>query len=122
MIKKEKMKRFILSLLLVTFVGFAIAENEGIKDTKTTSSSATTISISGTVLDMNTGEALTGVEVTIDGTDIKAYSDFDGNFTISELSPGEYDIVASFISYKKSLVEDFNADGSQQVKIKLQTD
>ena len=116
------MKRFILSLLLVTFVGFAIAEKEGIKDNKTTSSSATTISISGTVLDMNTGEALTGVEVTIDGTDIKAYSDFDGNFTISELSPGEYDIVASFISYKKSLVEDFNADGNQQVKIKLQTD
>ena len=106
---------------MVAFVGFAIAENEGIKDTKSTNSSAKTISISGTVLDMNTGEALTGVEVAIDGTDIKVYSDFDGNFTIGELSPGEYDIVASFISYKKSLVEDFNADGSKQVNIKLQT-
>ena len=71
---------------------------------------------------MITGEALTGVEISIDGLDKKVYSDFDGNFTISNLAPGEYDIVASYISYKKSLVEDFKADVSKQIQIKLQAD
>jgi hypothetical protein len=116
------MKRLVLSVLFLAFLGFAFADSEGVKDTKTTTASAKTVSISGTVMDMNTGEALTGVEISVDGTNVKVYSDFDGNFTIDQLSPGEYDIVASYISYKKSLVEDFKADGSSSVKIKLQAD
>jgi hypothetical protein len=116
------MKRLVLSVLFVAFLGFAFAENEGVKDTKTPATPAKTVNVTGTVVDMNTGEALTGVEIKVEGTNIKAYSDFDGNFTISQLTPGEYNLVASFISYKKSLVEDFNADGAHDLQIKLQAD
>lgn len=116
------MKKTILSILFVAFVGFTFATTEGTDKTKTTSEAPATISFSGTVVDMNTGEALTGVEVSIEGTDIKAYSDFDGNFTFSNLKQGEYNIVASYISYSKSLVENFKTDEGNEVNIKLQAE
>lgn len=113
------MKKTILSILLVAFIGFAFAGNE---DNKSTATPAKAVTLTGTVIDMNTGEALTGVEISVEGTDTKVYSDFDGNFSITNVKPGEYNLVASFISYKKSLVEDFKADGNEQVNIKLQAD
>jgi hypothetical protein len=112
------MKKTILSLLLIAVFGFSYAGND-----KTTETPApATITVSGNVVDMVTGEALTGVEIMVEGTETKVYTDFDGNFSISDIKPGEYNLVASFISYKKSLVEDFNADGSKTVDIKLQAD
>ena len=116
------MKKTILSILLIAFAGFAFADNEGINENKTTTESPKTISITGNVVDMNTGEVLTGVEISIDGYDRKTYSDFDGNFTFADLKPGEYNIVASFISYKKSLIEKYKTNAEKEVNIKLQTD
>lgn len=121
-VKHKIMKKTILSILLIAFVGFAFAENEENNESKTASESAKTISLSGHVVDMITGEALTGVEISVDGSDIKAYSDFDGNFTLNNLKPGEYNLVASFISYKKSLVENYKTGVNQEVNIKLQAD
>jgi hypothetical protein len=114
------MKRTFLSLLLIALIGFSFAGNDKTKETPT--AAPATITVTGNVVDMVTGEALTGVEILVEGTNTKVYSDFDGNFTISNVKPGEYNIVASFISYKKSLVEDFKADGSKSIDIKLQTD
>jgi len=116
------MKKLILSIVLVSLLGFAFAGNENANESKAEASPANAISISGTVADLSTGEALTGVEITIEGTDIKTYSDFDGNFSFDKISPGEYSIIASFISYKKSLVEDYKADGKSSLNIKLQVD
>ena len=112
------MKRTLLSILFIAIVGFTFAKNE---ETKSNPAPAT-VTVSGNVVDMVTGEALTGVEISVEGTDIKVYSDFDGNFTIENLSTGEYDLVASFISYKKSLVEDFKAEKTQKIDIELQAD
>ncbi len=116
------MKRTILSIILAVFVSTTFAFAEGTEDTKSTEQSAQSVTISGTVIDMTTGEALTGVEVLVEGTDIKAYSDFDGNFSIPDLKPGEYNLIASFISYKKSLVENYTAETSNSINIKLQAD
>lgn len=107
---------------MIAFVGMAFAGNDKNKDTNIASEAATTVSVSGNVADLITGESLTGVEISIEGTDIKAYSDFDGNFTFNNLNPGEYSIIASYISYKKSLIENLKVDGSQKVDIKLQED
>jgi len=112
------MKKAFLSLLLISFISFSFAGNDETKETPAPAS----VTISGNVVDMSTGEALTGVEIAVEGTNTKVYSDFDGNFTISDVKPGDYNIVASFISYKKSLVEDFKADGNSKIDIKLQTD
>lgn len=107
---------------MIAFIGMAFAGNKKNKDSNTPSETATTVSITGNVVDLITGESLTGVEISIEGTEIKTYSDFDGKFTFNNLKPGEYDIIASYISYKKSLIENLKVDGSQEVDIKLQED
>jgi len=116
------MKKLFLSIALVAFLGLAFGGNDNIKENKSEAAVANTVSITGTVADISTGEALTGVEISIEGTNVKTYSDLDGNFSFQNINRGEYNIIASFISYKKSLVEDFKADGNSSVNIKLQAD
>ncbi len=55
--------------------------------------------ISGGVYDAETAEALSGAEIKIEGTDYKAYSNFDGNFELNNIVPGKYTIHVSFVSY-----------------------
>ena len=110
-----------LSIAFFVFTGLAIADNEGTTPKASESAPVQMISLSGTVVDFNSGEALTGVEISLEGTDIKVYTDFDGNFEIVDVEPGNYNIIASYISYDKSLVENFKADTEKEsVEIKLQ--
>lgn len=78
-------------------------------------------SISGKVVDNLTGEALAGVTVSIEGTDVKAYTDLDGNFTIKSIDAGSYNLILSLISYKNSFVENLKIKTSENgvVSIKL---
>jgi len=77
--------------------------------------------ISGKVVDLESGETLAGVSVCVEGTDIKAYTDLDGNFSIEGVKPGNYNLVFSMISYKNSLVENMEVsrDKGQNLEIKL---
>ena len=73
------------------------------------------------MVDLTSGESLAGVEIRIEGTDHKAYTDFDGNFEFTGIKPGKYNIIASYISYKGSLIENFSADQeNHEVNIKLE--
>jgi len=115
------MKKIFLSILFVALLGFVYAGNEGEAAGNTPVAASLTISLSGTVIDFESGEALTGVEVKLEGTDIKTYTDFDGNFEFDGVKPGNYNIIASYISYDKSLVENFKANvENSEVDIKLQ--
>ena len=118
------MKKTFAIIFALAFILTSYADNEGIKTETSNSSepaSIETTSISGTVLDVASGEALTGVEISIEGTDIKTYTDFDGNYTIKNIAPGEYNLIASYISYSKSLVENLSVDKeSKKVEIKMQ--
>jgi len=55
-------------------------------------------SVSGTVIDGNTGEALPGVNVIVKGTTIGTVTDLDGNYTI-EANSGDI-LVFSFVGFK----------------------
>jgi hypothetical protein len=115
------MKSIFLTIIFAASTILAIADNEGIKSNPAESAPAEMVSLTGTVYDFESGEALTGVEVSIEGTDLKAYTDFDGNFSIENVKPGQYNIIASYIAYDKSLVENFKAEKqSNEVNIKLQ--
>ena len=78
-------------------------------------------SISGKVVDIKTGEPLAGVAVSVEGTDVKTYSDLDGTFNINSIDPGNYNLILSLISYKNSLVENLKVKPSAKefVDIKL---
>ena len=56
---------------------------------------ATTGKISGRVVDAETGDALPGANIVIDGTQQGAATDMDGYFFIINVRPGEYSLKAS---------------------------
>jgi len=107
---------------MIALVGMAYAGNNINKGNKSAVKQESSITLKGKIVDFSTGEALTGVEVEIEGTNLSTYSDLDGNFSFENLKPGEYSIIASFISYKKSLVENFKAKSNRVVEISMQND
>jgi len=79
-------------------------------------------SITGKVVDIKTGESLAGVAISIEGTDLKVYTDLDGTFTINSIDPGNYNLIMSLISYKNSLVENLNVKPSENEIIDIKLD
>ncbi len=60
-------------------------------------------SLRGTVTDADTGEPLPGVNIIIPGTSQGAATDFDGEFAITGLRTGEYNVQATYIGYETKL-------------------
>ncbi|MBL7969549.1 MAG: carboxypeptidase-like regulatory domain-containing protein [Prolixibacteraceae bacterium] len=114
------MKKIVFALLVVFAASAAIAENSKSKTEAKSETKINIVSLSGNVIDEVSGEALVGVEVKVEGTDVKAYTDFDGHFVIDNVKAGNCKLVASYTSYnkaEKSLKVDTK---SNQVKIELQ--
>ncbi|NWF66426.1 MAG: carboxypeptidase-like regulatory domain-containing protein, partial [Campylobacterales bacterium] len=61
-------------------------------------------SITGTVIDKSTGEALIGANVILQGTKQGASTDIEGKFRINSVEPGTYTLVISMISYSKQVI------------------
>jgi hypothetical protein len=78
-------------LRLTAFASFALVAS--------ISCLAQTGSFSGRVTDKRTGEPLIGSTVQVLGTDQGAATDTLGRYTISNLAPGTYNIVSSYIGY-----------------------
>ena len=56
--------------------------------------------ISGKVIDMQTGEPLIGANILIVGTSFGAASDVNGEYLITSITAGEYNVRASYIGYQ----------------------
>ncbi len=109
------MKKLTLSLavMLMAFAfTFAMGPKEIAKDVQT-------VSLSGQVLDITTGEALAGVKVKMEDTNEISYTDFDGNFSFEGLIPGEYKISTNLISYKDADME-IEVEDTQKLEVKLE--
>ena len=110
----------IMIVLLSLMLTIAVTAKENETKTANAADNAASIVLAGTISDANSGESLVGVEVKIEGTDLKTYTDFDGNFTFTNVKPGEYKVVASYISYKPvSKTLDANAKNNE-LELKLQ--
>lgn len=93
----------LVAILLMFVVVNASSTND---NTNTPDAPATTTMLSGVVVDAVTGEALAGAAVEIENTDIRVFTDLDGNFTIDQMQTGIYSIKVKYISYEeKSLQE-----------------
>ena len=57
--------------------------------------------IAGRVRDAETGEALVGISVVVEGTAMGASTDLDGRFTIVSVPPGTYTVVASGVGFQR---------------------
>ena len=58
------------------------------------------VQVSGTVTDADTGDALPGANVVIEGTTLGTATDQDGRYTISGVPAGTHTLTASFIGYE----------------------
>ena len=56
--------------------------------------------IAGRVIDAENGEGLPGVNIVVDGTILGAQTDLEGDYYITNVAPGEFDITASMIGYQ----------------------
>jgi TonB-dependent receptor len=56
--------------------------------------------ISGTITDAQTGEALIGASISVDSTSWGSAADFDGNFVMPNMPAGEYSLTVSYIGYE----------------------
>jgi len=111
-------KNIFLITLLLAFTTLIAGVDENNKNTEAASNR--NIEVKGTVTDFANGDALAGVEVQIKETKQKAYTDFDGEFSFDEITPGKYTIVVSYISYDKSIVEEIEVKNSAEgISIKL---
>ena len=84
-------------------------------------SSLLTTSISGSIYDQFTGEALVGVAVKIEGLDEVSYTDFNGSFQFKDVLPGEYSVTSEMISYETKIIKvdiDLIKDNSIHLKMK----
>lgn len=82
-------------------------------------SSAQTSSINGKVVDQKTGEELIGVSVQLEGTSIGASTDYEGQFAIANIKPGIYNLIVSYISYTKKVVNNVVVKANEPVTVRI---
>lgn len=115
------MKKLVFLFVALLVLGFEsqaikVVTPEGDREMKVAEMAAiTTTSLSGIVLDTETGEALTGVAIRFEGSDETVYTDFDGNFKINNIVPGKYNVLSSYISYSENKLKNVNVSGVNNV-------
>lgn len=57
-------------------------------------------SLHGRITDGTNGETLIGATVTLAGTSLGTVADIDGNYRISQIEPGTYDIIYTYMGYE----------------------
>ncbi|MBN1783239.1 TonB-dependent receptor [bacterium] len=68
--------------------------------------SGTTGKIAGTVIDKQTGDPLVGANIVIQGTQLGAAADLNGQYTILHVPPGTYDVSISVMGYSRINITD----------------
>jgi hypothetical protein len=113
----KKMKAiFILTVtLLFSSIAFASDENK----TKEPKSSSNTLILTGKVTDNQTGEALTGVKIELPGTNLAAYTDFDGSYNIVLPDNGTYKVNYQLITYETVNEQKVEAKGNNTIELDI---
>jgi outer membrane receptor protein involved in Fe transport len=86
----------------------------------TTSFASTTGKISGKVTDKETGTPLPGVNIIIEKTSIGTASDFDGNYSLLNISPGSYNLRFSMMGYADVFVKNAKVEIDLTTNIDVQ--
>ena len=96
------MRKFSQVLLFVILPTFVFAQN----------------TVSGTVSDASTGDALPGANVVLEGTSMGAAASSDGTYSISNVPAGSYTVTASVIGYANTS-KTVNVSGDVTVNLAL---
>lgn len=66
--------------------------------------------VSGKAVDSQTGDAIIGANVLIEGTTYGAATDLDGKYIIKNVPVGNYNVVVSYLSYSKTKILNIKVD------------
>ena len=112
----KKLAFILIAIVVSTTFSMANIDNTGKAKENPASHSAT---ISGSVSDI-LGESVVGAEISIRDTNVKAYSDFDGNFSFKDLKPGKYSLIVSYVAHTNSLIEiEVKQGNDESVEVQL---
>lgn len=75
--------------------------------------------IDGQIVDVKTNEAIIGANVVIQGTTTGSATDLDGNFAITNVKPGTYTIVVTYIAYKTQTISDVVVESGNKTTLKI---
>jgi hypothetical protein len=116
------MKNRILTTVILSFLvlSTSYATGTGKKDKSKSVDTNAPVSISGTVTDRNTGEALAGVLIKIGESGTSVYSDFEGNFEVM-VTPGDYVLSSSLISYEPAELKVKTNQPENNLEISMET-
>ncbi len=105
-------KKISLILCLTILSATAVLAGSGNEEKKTGI-------IQGRIIDASTSEGLAGVVVEIEGTDIKVFTDFDGNFQLPALPEGSYNLKSSMVSYGELKLRNIKVNPENQEALEL---
>ncbi len=99
--------KFLKKVFLIFLLGYLplIAQGKG--------------SITGLVLDKETGEIIIGANVLLENTNIGAATDLEGKFRIENVNPGKYNVIVSYISYSKITIKDVEVTAGKSTELKV---
>lgn len=97
--------KFILLIAIISMMNPSYAQENG--------------SLFGKIVDSSTGEELIGANIFLQGTTIGAASNIEGNFSIKNVPPLTYSLVASMIGYSKLTITDLEIKPGEQKKIDI---
>lgn len=110
--------RYLLLSVLVSLASITLFAVNGTEGTNGT----VTVSLTGTILDKVTKEALPGVAIQVVNSDVKIYSDPDGTFSLNGLKPGAFKLKVTCISYKEKVISvDVDSSGKNTLSVQLES-
>src|SRR5690606_34019947 len=104
MIKKRIFRQFVLFALFLN-AGFVLGQSSIIE---------------GRVVDKDTQEPLFGASIILDGTTVGAMVDMDGNFIIANVTPGNYNLSSSYISYETKTIENITIQAGERIQLDIE--
>ncbi len=107
---KLRKKVFILKVILISliFITANYAQSAG--------------SISGRIIDGETGGGLIGANVVVEGSLLGAAGDIEGDYLISKIPAGKYNLIFSMIGYSKKIVTGVEVFSGKATKLNIVLD
>jgi outer membrane receptor protein involved in Fe transport len=103
----HKFLQFLILFIIVVFIPAGIY-------------SGTTGKLAGKATDVETGEALIGVNIMIDGLKAGTSTDINGNYFILQIPPGKYTVKVSAVGYKTTVYENIIIRADQTTTLNIQ--
>lgn len=85
----------------------------------TAAKAQSTGNIEGQVFDLQSSEALTGVNIVLQGTNYGAATDINGNYRIENIPSGSYTLIATYLGYE-NIEQEINIEGGQTLELDLE--